>query len=82
MVRNLSWDTSAEELVFTDRWDRSKNSLKLGKTPIYRVWDLFQLGDCLVFLAFLYYAFHRELLNSLVLVGKEKSSLFAFSGPG
>ena len=39
-----------------------------GKTPIYRVWDLFQLGDCLVFLAFLYYAFHRELLNSLVLV--------------
>lgn len=60
-------------------------SLELGKPLfIYRVWDLFQLGDCLVFLAFLYYAFHRELLNSLVLVGKEKSSLFAFSflGPG
>lgn len=49
------------------------------KPLIYRVWYLFQLKDCLVFLAFLYYAFHRELLNSLVLVGKEKSSLFAFS---
>lgn len=63
---------------------QKKNFPGAGKPPIYRVWDLFQLGDCLVFLAFLYYAFHRELLNSLVLVGKEKSSLFAFSflGPG
>ena len=40
------------------------------KTPIYRVWDRFQLGSCLVFLAFLYYAFHRELLNRLLLLAK------------
>lgn len=45
-------------------------SLELGKTPIYRVWDRFQLGSCLVFLAFLYYAFHRELLNRLLLLAK------------
>lgn len=52
-------------------WDRSKIHFPgARKTPIYRVWDRFQLGSCLVFLAFLYYAFHRELLNRLLLLAK------------
>lgn len=44
-------------------------SLELGKA-LFQQWDRFQLSDCLVFLAFLYYAFHRELLNRLLLLAK------------
>lgn len=61
----------ALQCIFPNNWDRSKRNFPgAGKTPIYRVWDRFQLGDCLVFLAFFYYAFHRELLNRLLLLAK------------
>ncbi|KAK8701386.1 hypothetical protein V6N13_019773 [Hibiscus sabdariffa] len=52
-------------------WDHSKiNFPGARKNPYLPVWDRFQLGSCLVFLAFLYYAFQRELLNRLLLLAK------------
>ncbi|KAK8701363.1 hypothetical protein V6N13_019750 [Hibiscus sabdariffa] len=52
-------------------WDRSKiNFPGARKNPYLPVWDRFQPGSCLVFLAFLYYAFQRELLNRLLLLAK------------
>lgn len=39
-------------------------------------------GDSLVFLAFLYYAFHRELLNGILLLAKRNVAFFLLSGSG